>query len=77
MSLTDNTQQARAYAVRMQKSLVDVAFWKTCLNCEHWRNNSVEQDKVEKPMCRKFNILPPPEIIVHSCVDEWLPVIPF
>lgn len=58
------------YARQMQHALVDVSFWKTCLNCEFWNTNPAT------PLCKKFNALPPPEVLVFSC-EKWLSSVPF
>lgn len=39
----------------------------SCLNCIHWG----------KTQCIEFEVLPPPEVIVFSCLTNWEPDIPF
>lgn len=58
------------YARQMQHALVDIGFWKSCLNCEHYNMSPTT------PLCNKWNVLPPPEVIVFAC-EAWRSVIPF
>lgn len=41
----------------------------SCINCGHWDQ--------PKQLCTKYNMLPPAEVIVYSCGDDWFPDIPF
>jgi hypothetical protein len=50
--------------------LVDNNSLPSCVNCNHW-------NKIQS-LCEKFQMNPPPEIIVKSCgYDNWEPGIPF
>lgn len=74
--------QAREYSKRMQVALIKICFWKTCVNCEHWSkpvrltDKEYTQDPSIPPLCKKWNSLPPPEVVVIGC-SEWLSVVPF
>jgi hypothetical protein len=51
----------------VHRSLIVKMCYPSCLNCSYWMDNK----------CGKFNSVPPPEIIVFSCVDEYEEDIPF
>lgn len=53
---------------RHQQLIIDGNGWRTCINCFHWKES--------KSLCTKFNALPPPHVILYSCV-EWKFEIPF
>lgn len=67
----------KQYSKQMQQALLDVGFWKSCVNCESWSNNSAER-KDAKPdhICHRWNCQPPPEVIVLGC-ENWLCIVPF
>lgn len=70
------------YAKAMQTALVDVGFWKCCLNCNHWGNNNPDRDIAKEDLelklkCHKYSMIPPPDIILYSCIENWTPIIPF
>ena len=44
---------------------------RTCLNCLNW-----EQQSDEIYICKKFNLKPPPRIIINGC-EEHSDIIPF
>src|SRR3546814_1143754 len=48
-----------------QKGLVSGGQWQTCLNCENW----VKVDEVG--FCKKWETIPPTEVIVIGCSD-WV-----
>lgn len=64
------------YRLDLQKTLVQVAFWHCCQSCEHWAANSVERKGLCEQKCYKYGVVPPPDVILHSC-ESWLPVVPF
>lgn len=67
----------KQYARQMQTALVEVGFWKTCVNCEHFSNNSAERREAPvSKRCHRWNAEPPPEVIIYGC-EEWLSVVPF
>lgn len=67
----------KQYSKQMQQALVDVGFWKTCLNCESYSNNSAERkDAPKDSLCHRFNAQPPPEVIVLAC-ENWQCIVPF
>jgi len=60
--------------------------WQCCLNCENWTKSSQKEVPDETkyagyrmedtgPMCMKFNMLPPPDVIVTGCEhhDDMIP----
>lgn len=65
------------YAKKMQVALVEASFWKCCLNCEHWSNNSPERREAQATTtCYKWNATPPPDVLVYAC-PAWMTVVPF
>ena len=56
----------------VHEKLIASAVFRSCLNCDHW----LGFDKSEKP-CNKFKVLPPPKVIVFSCIQDWVEQIPF
>lgn len=67
----------KQYSREMQEALVQVGFWKSCVNCEHFSNNSADRRGLpESRTCHRWNGEPPPLVIVLAC-DEWLHLIPF
>ena len=68
----------KEYALRMQEALVNVGFWKCCISCEHFSNNSAERREKEGPSrtCHRWNAEPPPKTIVYGCT-EWSCLVPF
>jgi hypothetical protein len=70
----------RDYTKGMQQALLDLGFWKSCINCDHWANNNAERKQRRgdpTPICHKFNSVPPADVIVISCVEGWEEIIPF
>lgn len=55
------------YRKDLQMALVDIAFWKTCLNCDKWFANGCKEAGGQ---------VPPPLVILHGC-PIWQPVVPF
>ncbi len=53
----------------MQQELLDNDVLHSCLNCEYW----IEKDD----KCERYNLTPPPKIIVFSCGEGWTYRIPF
>lgn len=71
------TDFVKQYSKQMQKALIDIGFWKCCLNCEFWSNNSAERkDGPAVLICHKWSAPPPPDFIVLGC-DEWRCIVPF
>lgn len=65
------------YARQMQQALMDVGFWKCCLNCENWSNHSPQYKGFDPVnLCRKYNAMPPLDVLVLGC-ESWLCVLPF
>lgn len=65
---TDVADRRRAYIdsrQSQQKHAVKAYGWITCLNCEHFRDD----------MCKLYQAVPPPAIIVHGCAsyEESIP----
>lgn len=50
----------------LHRKLVYEFVVRTCLNCDFWRENK----------CKKYDAVPPPEVVVFAC-DEWEMDIPF
>jgi hypothetical protein len=60
----------------LQQGLVKTSYWKCCLNCEHWGDNSCERQEMKIQKCHKFNVVPPPDVLVHAC-EHWMVIVPF
>lgn len=56
----------------VHEKMLNSRVFRSCLNCDHW----LGFDKSELP-CSKFKVLPPPKIIVFSCITHWIDGIPF
>ena len=65
---------------KSQQALIDTYNWECCLNCEHFTKTSQKSipdetsysgQKVVQtgPLCMKYGMLPPLEVIVIGCVD--------
>lgn len=67
------TQESR---IDYQKRILFFGVWTSCLNCKHWQANVPNITPGLPDRCMKFNILPPLDVIVMSCV-EWIERIPF
>jgi hypothetical protein len=57
---------------RMQGFLVRSRNWRTCLNCDHFREVTValHTQRTTYKHCTIAKQVPPPEVIVHGC-KEW------
>lgn len=77
----------REFVIKSQKALIETYSWECCLNCEEWAKTSSKRiedptkysgwrEEQTGPKCKKYDMLPPPEVIVNGC-EEWVPVIPF
>lgn len=61
-------KRQRQQIMDLQESLIHSNQLPTCVNCEHWNNETEE--------CIKFETKPPAYVIVIGCV-EWYGTIPF
>lgn len=79
--------KSREFVMKSQQALVDTYSWECCLNCDNWTNTSQHEVpdetkysgvRVEQtgPKCMKYDMLPPPHVILIACV-EYEPAIPF
>lgn len=53
---------------KLMDYLIDGGYFRNCVNCSEWK----EKEKI----CGKFNILPPPDVIVTGCLHHS-DIIPF
>ncbi|QDB70841.1 hypothetical protein [Pseudomonas virus PBPA162] len=60
--------------ISLRNVLVESGHWKCCLNCCEW--GAPDNNQTLQPLCRKYNMVPPPKVIVLGCV-EHMPDIPF
>lgn len=60
-------RQFRLLRIEFQQGLIDNANITTCTNCEYWESKSG---------CQKWEMMPPPEVLVVGC-EEWMFKIPF
>lgn len=61
----------------LQLELQEKGIVRNCLNCMNWRSNMRhKEDQNSGELCDKYEVLPPPSIIVHGC-EEWEFNIPF
>ena len=51
----------------MHQKMLNNGTFPSCLNCDHFTT----------PVCSIYKVTPPPEIIVFSCEQNWVEVIPF
>jgi hypothetical protein len=60
-----------------QTRALSCAVWHSCINCDHWSNNSVERkDSPPTELCHKWRQRPPASVIVVGC-PEWQDAVPF
>lgn len=63
--------------IKFQKYIVAAQCWRTCLNCEYWKDitkvviapDQTSTESYERH-CSQYNMVPPPEILVHGCVEH-------
>lgn len=64
----------------LHKKLIEDGTCKSCLNCEHWSENSIGVQYKTKPagqeVCGLYNQKPPADVIVFGC-PSWVFDIPF
>ena len=65
--LSPHEQLEAAGQRRVFQMLLDNHVIRSCLNCEHWTDNQ----------CALYKSVPPPKVIMFSCVEEWEPDVPF
>ncbi len=55
-----------------QKLLVRSNYWRTCINCEHFRDvrKVLLTKETNYKHCSLYKAVPPPEVILHGC-KEW------
>ena len=74
-------ESKKEFAIRSEIAMVNNFTWQCCLNCDHWTKTSrarvldetrYEGYRLEEtgPMCMKYNVLPPPDVIVTGCRDH-------
>ena len=59
----------------LQLHLLNTGMWHSCLNCEHWKDNTYNAGVYKGCEIADFSV-PPVEVIVHGC-PSWLLEIPF
>lgn len=60
-----------------QTAVIRKGLWQTCLNCDHWSNNSVERKAINSTeMCFHWKVRPPANVIVVGC-SNWQDIVPF
>lgn len=65
--------------ITFQKKIVGFDIWHCCLNCNFWARNEQarNQSKTDPgPVCLRYNVEPPPEVLVVSC-ENWISNVPF
>jgi hypothetical protein len=71
-------ENRKMFTIRSQVAMINSYSWQCCLNCDYWAKSSSKQVLDETkyagyrmedtgPKCMKFDILPPPEVIVVGC----------
>ena len=79
--------RTREFVMKSQKALIDTYSWECCVNCDHYTASSQREVpdetkysgvRVEQtgPKCMKYDVLPPPEVILIGC-ESYEPMIPF
>lgn len=61
--MASTTPAQRKHIIELQNSLIKAGSIPTCTNCDHW-------DRLAQK-CKKFDMLPPGEVIVTGC-EFWL-----
>lgn len=72
--------ELHAALLKKQKLLIEANYWRTCLNCDNFKEITVAKlpgKPVTYQHCSKFQAVPPPEVIVHGCKDHFYDDIPF
>lgn len=65
----DQTQINSAWRI-LHRELVEIrGVLPSCINCDHW--NELNET------CTKFKLRPPAQVIVFSCGDDWIDLVPF
>lgn len=60
-------------SIELQRKALFYGVWRSCLNCDFWQQAKAPSAPIR---CKKFNSVPPTEVIVLSC-PAWLPLKPF
>jgi len=80
-------ESRKQFVIRSEIAMVNNFTWQCCLNCDNWTKSSSKQVSDETkyegyrledtgPKCMKFDVLPPPEVIVTGC-EHHEDMIPF
>jgi hypothetical protein len=80
-------ESRKVFTIRSQTAMINNFTWQCCLNCDNWTKTSQKEVPDETkysgvrleqtgPKCMKFDILPPPEVILTGC-EHHEDMIPF